>query len=335
MNTNPKQHVPIFLSSTYEDLQPHRKAVWDTLEKLKVGVSGMEVFGARSEEPLDTCLDEVSKCSVFIGILGMRYGSTHAEFGKSFVQLEYERAVQGELDILIYLIDEENAALAPKFVDTGDSARALADFKHLLRKKHTIDVFASPQDLAEKVERDLLRIFSAKRLNVEEDKLEPSVEPERTKDLLQRFDLMPGRLAGREVELIARFSGPARSVPRSTCNALGLEFGQSLSRPISVVHPPDLSEDFADCIYGQYAKCDFLSEAPADAEFKLIARLAFGDERGIVKRPHPHTLEALERGHLGYSTTIKDLETGEVFENYITHKPIKALILVKVLDNTE
>jgi hypothetical protein len=334
MNATLRQHVPIFLSSTYEDLRPHRKAVWDALDKLKVGVIGMEVFGARSDEPLVTCLDEVSKCSVFIGILGMRYGSIHAESGKSFVQLEYETALERKLDILVYLIDEEQASLAPKFVDTGDSARALSDFKHVLRKKHTIGHFVSEEDLAEKVEQDLLEVFSARDLIIEKDKLEPSDEPERTKELLQRFDLMPGRLAGGEVELIATFSGPARSVPRSTCNALRLEFGQSLSRPISIVQPPDLKEDFVDRIYGEYTKCDFLSDAPGDKEFKLIARLAFGDERHIVHKPHPLSFQAATQGYLHYSATVKDLETGEVFENYITHEPIKALILAKVLDDS-
>jgi len=334
MTRSMKQHVPIFVSSTYEDLQPHRRAVWDTLEQLKVAVSGMEIFGARSEEPLRTCLDEVSKCDVFIGILGMRYGSIHSESGKSFVQLEYETAVQRQQDILIYLIDEENATLAPKFMDTGESARWLADFKNALRKKHTVDLFVSAEDVAGKAENALLRLFSEKGLIVEEDKLKPSVEPERTKQLLRRFDLTPGRLAGSEVELIARFSGAARSVPRSTCNALRMEFGHSLSRPMTVVHPPELKEDFVDRIYGQYDKCDFLCDAPPDEEFKLIARLAFGEERLIVRQPGPLTLAFRPLGYFDRSTTIKDLETGEVFEDYITHEPIKALILVKVIDNS-
>lgn len=330
MTISTKQHVPIFLSSTYEDLQPHRKAVWDTLEKLKVGVSGMEIFGARSEEPLDTCLDEVSKCNVFIGILGMRYGSIHVESGKSFVQLEYESAQEGKLDILVYLIDEENATLAPKFVDIGDSARALADFKDVLRKKHTIGFFVSAEDLAEKVEQDLLRVFSAKGLIVEEDKLEPSVEPERTKELLRRFDLMPGRFAGSEVELIARLSGTAWSVSRSICKALRLEIGKCLFRDITVLHPPELELDFVDGIYAQYDKCDFLLDAPTDKEFRLLARLAFGQRRIIVKRPHPFGVQARLLG----DSTLKDLDTGEVFENYITHEPIKALILVRASDNS-
>ena len=330
MTISTKQHVPIFLSSTYEDLQPHRKAVWDTLEKLKVGVSGMEIFGARSEEPLDTCLDEVSKCNVFIGILGMRYGSIHADSGKSFVQLEYETALKRDLDILIFLIDEENATLAPKFFDIGDSARPLADFKEVLRKKHTVDFFVSAEDLARKVEQALLRLFSEKDLIVEEDKLKPSVEPERTKELLRRFDLMPGRFAGSEVELIATLSSSARSVPPNTCNALRLEIGKCLFRDITVLHPPELELDFVDGIYAQYDKCDLLFDAPTDKEFKLIARLAFGQRRIIVKNPY---LSILPPSLLGYRT-LKDLDTGEVFENYITHEPIKALILVRASDNS-
>jgi hypothetical protein len=63
MTKNIKQYIPIFVSSTYADLMPYRKAVWDILDKLKLAVSGMGVFGARSEEPLKTCLDEVTKCN--------------------------------------------------------------------------------------------------------------------------------------------------------------------------------------------------------------------------------------------------------------------------------
>jgi hypothetical protein len=159
---NLKQHVPIFVSSTFTDLVPHRKALMSGLEKLKVAVVGMEVFGARSAEPLETCIREVANSSVFIAIIAMRFGSVDPKTGRSFVQREYETALEHQLEVLVYLIDEDNAAIAPKFVDTGESSRQLAEFKQLLRNKHTVDLFTTPEDLATKVERDLLKSVQGK-----------------------------------------------------------------------------------------------------------------------------------------------------------------------------
>lgn len=331
MAKNIKQHVPIFVSSTYTDLVPYRKAVWNTLDKLKVGVSGMEIFGARSAEPLQTCVDEVIKCEVFVGIIGMRYGSVDEKTGKSFVRVEYETALKKNLDILIYLIDEEKAQIPPKLVDVAESASKLQDFKELLRKKHTIETFQSPEDLSSKMERDLLRLFTEKGLVIEEEKLQPSVHPEKTIRLLNKFNLMPDRFDGSEVELIIMFSGNPKAVSESLCKAIGLRFGWSLSRYITVVHPPAVSRQFKflNELYAEYDGCDFLFDAPNNKEYKVVAKLAFGQEKKVVLQSKPSLFTVSTR--FQDSTTIKDLETGEVFDNYITHYPVKAVIYVKAI----
>lgn len=336
MGKNIKQHVPIFVSSTYRDLEPYRKAVLNTLDKLKVGVSGMEIFGARSAEPLQTCVAEVMKCDVFVGIVGMRYGSVDEKTAKSFVRLEYETALEKKLDILIYLIDEEKAQVPPKFVDVGESASKLQDFKEYLRKKHTIETFLSPEDLGNKVERDLLRLFTEKGLVIEEEKLQPSVQPEKTIQLLNKFNLMPYRFDGSEVELIIKFSGNPKSVSESLCKAIGLKFGWSLSRPITVVHPPNvLSQfNFLNELYAEYDGCDFLSDALDNKDYKVVAKLAFGQEKRVVLQPAVPSFYMSTVLSTMYirPTKIKDLETDEEFDNYIIHSPVKAVIYVKEID---
>jgi hypothetical protein len=329
MAKNIKQYVPIFVSSTYTDLEPYRKAVWNTLDKLKVGVSGMEIFGARSAEPLQTCVDEVMKCEVFIGIIGMRYGSVDEKTAKSFVRVEYETALEKNLYLLIYLIDEEKAQISPKFVDVGESASKLRDFKELLRKKHTIETFQSPEDLGNKVEKDLLRLFSEKSLVIEKEKLQPSVQPEKTIQLLNKFNLMPDRFDGSEVEVIIKFSGNPETVPESLCKAIGLRFGWSLSRFITVVHPPKVSRQFKflNKLYAEYGGCDFLFDASDNKEYKVVAKLAFGQEKRVVLQSDRSLLVTGVRR----STTIKDLETDKEFDNYITHSPVKAVIYVKAI----
>jgi hypothetical protein len=328
MAKNIKQRVPIFVASTYADLEHHRKAVWETLEKLRLGVSGMEVFGARSAEPLRTCVDEVARCRFFIGIIGMRYGSVDEDSGKSFVLAEYETALDKDLDILIYLIDEEKAQIAPKFVDTGEPASKLRGFKDLLRKSHTVESVVSPEDLAGKVERDLLRLLADSGLVIEEQKFQPSVQPEETIQLLRKFDLMPERFRGSEVQLVIRFSGEPEDVPQGVCRALRLEFGSSLSRPITALQPPAASTQFGFLrkLYAEDDGCDFLFEAPDSKEYGVIAKLGFGWQRELVMQdpPFPYVAAWAPR-------VIKDLETGEVFANYTTRSPVKAVIHVKAI----
>lgn len=99
------QHT-IFVSSTFVDLQSHRKAVWDTLAEFDVAVRGMEQFGARTETPLQTCLFEVDQADIYVGIIAFRLGSIESQSGKSYTQLEYERALTRSKEILIYLVDE-------------------------------------------------------------------------------------------------------------------------------------------------------------------------------------------------------------------------------------
>ena len=70
----------------------------------------MEQFGASKSTPLATCISEVEQSDIYVGIIGMRYGSEEPNSGKSYSQLEYEKAVEQNKEILIYLIDEESSS---------------------------------------------------------------------------------------------------------------------------------------------------------------------------------------------------------------------------------
>jgi hypothetical protein len=121
----------------------------------------MEVFGARTQKPLDTCLAEVLTSEVFIGIIGMRYGSIDDATGKSFVEREYETAIRSGLEIWIFLIDEENAGIPPKFVDC-ENADKLKDFKKRLKTDHTYSPYVSVDDLALRIKGNLEKFFAKK-----------------------------------------------------------------------------------------------------------------------------------------------------------------------------
>ncbi len=51
-------NMKIFLSSTYEDLKEHRAKAAQAIERLGQQGIRMEVFGARSDEATDVCLED-------------------------------------------------------------------------------------------------------------------------------------------------------------------------------------------------------------------------------------------------------------------------------------
>jgi len=140
----------VFISSTFADLQDYRLSIWKVLKTEKIEVLGMEKFGARKTAPLETCLVEVEKCDIYVGIIAFRHGSIENETQKSYTQLEYERAIELGKEIAIYFM-EETALIQPRYVDKGESAIQLNKFKAVLRRNHTIDWFKEPEKLTEKI----------------------------------------------------------------------------------------------------------------------------------------------------------------------------------------
>lgn len=182
----PKQYVPIFVSSTHEDLKDYRTAVREALHRLEIIVRGMEYFGSKPGSPKDECLKAVKSCRVYIGIFAMRYGSIDKKTGKSITHLEYEEAQRLGLPTLIYLIDEENQPVLPKFVDIGENARKLADLKAELKQRLTVSFFTTPEDLAKRITQDLPPILQdiGVEIQKEEDEMKVKGEEEEEKGFL-------------------------------------------------------------------------------------------------------------------------------------------------------
>ena len=152
----------VFVSSTFLDLEEHRHLVQDAITRLDHGPRAMEFFGALPDSPREECLRLVRASEVFVGIVGMRYGSVDPQSGKSLSQLEYEEAVALRLPCLMYVIDEDRHSVLPKHIEFGEGASKLSAFKAIVRKSHVVSAFSSPSDLAAKVTQDLVRLVGAR-----------------------------------------------------------------------------------------------------------------------------------------------------------------------------
>lgn len=260
----------VFVSSTYQDLGTHRKAIWELLGEFDVAVRGMEDFGARPETPLETCLIEVEQSDIYLGIIGCRLGSVEESRGKSYTQLEYERAYELKKTTLIYLIDEENALVYMKFIDSGLSLEKLKAFKATLRDRHTVGTFISEEDLVQKLRRDLGR------------HLQPSqVSPSRSDEYnlgvetIQKFLLVPKLVAGREVLLDVRVTGAPYPASREICSAFNYVFGATVGIPIEIVLPEGFGTSSISELYvGERQVEEFLPTINGEVR-RIYAKLQF------------------------------------------------------------
>jgi len=199
-----KQHIPIFVSSTFEDMKTYRDSVAQSISSLEHVAKGMELFGSSPETPLDKCLSEVRKSSLFICLIGMRYGSTDEEKGRSFTYLEYEEAIKNNIPVLAYILSEDAPVIA-KYVDKDENAKLLVEFKKVLTSRHMVSYFDSPADLKAKATRDI--VVALEKMNdikIFNDQL--MTEEESPVEVVKKFMQRPKKYSGKEVELSVKIA---------------------------------------------------------------------------------------------------------------------------------
>lgn len=225
------QHVPIFVGSTFIDLQPYRDAVRDALHRLETVVRGMEYFGSKPGEPVEECLKAVRSCKIYIGVFGMRYGSIPEGEDSSMNHLEYDEAQQLGLPSLIYLIDTDNQPVLPKHVETGEGAKKLEQLKWTLRKKHMVSFFTTPDDLAAKILHDIPPVIEDIGAKVEG--ILDSEPPDDVVTILEKFKILPKRNAGKEV--LVRFTTDGfRQTSTEECAAIGSSIGATVESYVDI-----------------------------------------------------------------------------------------------------
>jgi hypothetical protein len=149
--------VTVFVCGTYSDLSEERGAILDAIQRLQLQHDSMEFFGARPEQPIDTCLKEVRKSDILVLIVGRKYGSIVPGQGISYSEAEYKEARRLSLPCLVYIRDEK-APIAPELFESDpDKLRKLEEWKAALNKKHTVYAFKNSGDLALQVTADLSR----------------------------------------------------------------------------------------------------------------------------------------------------------------------------------
>lgn len=169
--------LKIFLSSTAIDMQEYRKEVSDTIVSLESLPVRMESFSAVPDSPVKVCIEKVKQSKALIVMVAHRYGwvpsvEEGGDGKKSITWLEVETALQNNIPVFVFIVDEKYGWTQAKeqdlIIGEPDKKRiddiirniqSLQEFKKFLNTKANItrDVFTTPDNLAKKVTASLAK----------------------------------------------------------------------------------------------------------------------------------------------------------------------------------
>jgi hypothetical protein len=147
----------VFLSHTSELREFPRERSFVAAAEAAVSRAGdaianMAYFPVRDDKPADYCGAQVRGCDIYVGLIGLRYGSPVRDRPEvSYTELEFEAATEAGLPRLVFLLDEDAAAPIPpgRLLD-GDpalQARQRAFRARLLESGVMAGTFSSPEQL--------------------------------------------------------------------------------------------------------------------------------------------------------------------------------------------
>ncbi len=109
-----RKRLQIFVSLTFTDLIPERQAAVEAILTAGHIPAGMELFTSGDESQMEVIKQWIDESDVYLLILGGRYGSIEPTTGKSYIQLEYEYAVEKNKPLFACVIKDSAIELRVK-----------------------------------------------------------------------------------------------------------------------------------------------------------------------------------------------------------------------------
>lgn len=134
-----QKKLQVFVSSTYTDLRAERQAAVEAILQAGHIPAGMELFASGSESQWETICRWIDDSDVFMLVLGARYGSIEPKSKKSYIQLEYEYAVQQKKPFFAAVISEKCVDAKTKTMGADaverDNGHLLKPFRQAVTEK--------------------------------------------------------------------------------------------------------------------------------------------------------------------------------------------------------
>src|SRR5215471_12469671 len=96
------------ISSTSIDLPEHRRQVIEACQRLDFFPDAMEHLPARDADAIRVSLEMVDKADLYLGIFAWRYGHIPEGYEVSITELEFNRAVERGIPVLVFTIHQEH-----------------------------------------------------------------------------------------------------------------------------------------------------------------------------------------------------------------------------------
>ena len=114
----------VFLSHTQELAEFPRDNPFVAAAKAAIERAGHASWTASPRPPLDVCQDAVRRSQVFAAVIGFRYGTPVRDYpSRSYMEAEFDAAVQAGIPRLIFLVDEEPEIVVPRNSGSTTSTR--------------------------------------------------------------------------------------------------------------------------------------------------------------------------------------------------------------------
>lgn len=147
----------VFISSTYADLIAERKKILDVLFMADCIPAGMEAFVAADTEQFEVIKKVIDLCDYYVLIIGKRYGSIHPDTGKSYTEMEYDYAIEQDIPVLVFAIDD-NVKLASDKVETDEEKKdKLKKFRTRAMTNRLASIWESTEDLTGKLAISIMK----------------------------------------------------------------------------------------------------------------------------------------------------------------------------------
>src|SRR3954471_22546834 len=163
MDAEPKVYRAIMVSSTFTDLEAHRREVIDAIHRFGFHANVMEYSGARSDaDVIDTSLRMVRESVAYLCVIGHKYGQTPVDpdrnpDGLSITELEFNEARRLGRPILLFLMGDDHPVTKGDIEPDRKKQRKLEAFRTQAKRidpgkpaERVYEYFASKDEFAKK-----------------------------------------------------------------------------------------------------------------------------------------------------------------------------------------
>jgi tetratricopeptide (TPR) repeat protein len=163
MEAEPKVFRAIMVSSTFTDLEAHRREVIDAIHRFGFHANVMEYSGARSDaDVIDTSLQMVRDSVAYLCMIGHKYGQTPVDADRnpkalSITELEFNEARRLDRPILLFLMGDNHPVLPADVEPDPKKRKKLEAFRKQAKRvdpnkpaERVYETFASKDEFAKK-----------------------------------------------------------------------------------------------------------------------------------------------------------------------------------------